>query len=764
MSIVYKRYNLDEIKSKLPDFLERYSKHRDGNKYNCLVCPSGTGAKSTAALEYYPEDYHCHCFSCGFTGDVISLYSAMHEGATFREALTALAEEFNIQPEPEQHKQKPKVIENREHIYHNADGSIFGKKTIIKYDNGEKKPFWHRYDKQTKRYISKQKKKAPLYHADRLYNSPETTIYFVEGEKDVESLENAYGVTATCTPNGGGTKKWHEFYNTDLSNKDIIIITDNDKTGNDYGKMLAKNLYPIANSVKIIPSKSIWSECPEKGDISDIIQALGEEKTEQFLSDAIAKADFYNPEQAELDSNQTNGTDLPNWILETNRGLRVSPERLAKHIQDTEHYYLVQQKDKDEQRFFWYQGGIYSRISTALVKSRIREIISEHGIDLATVSAIENTYKQLTYPEKKHYLPSDTMLDADENIIVFQNGVLQLDTLELKPHSHDFKVTRKIPCNWNPDAPHKNLLFDNYILHLAGDDTDCAKTLIESIGFAISNVKISHYKAGIVLYGSGNTGKTMFLKFIKKLIGEENYCSMPFENLSKRFSISKLYKKRFAADDDCNYCSRANISYYKSMTSGAPMDFEEKGKDATTFEYDGLYFICANKLPLFSGDKGDHVYERIIPIKCGDSIPKSKRDDKLLDKLYAEREAIVFAAVMALKDTIRRGHKFTVSATSETLLQEFKQENDIVYQFIAECCEPLHNDKNFDVTTQTLYIAFGNWCEEQGERYKMKKSEFKQSLCNYFKTDEKKLEIRFKYGRYYPITLTQQGKEDLHVR
>ena len=138
--------------------------------------------------------------------------------------------------------------------------------------------------------------------------------------------------------------------------------------------------------------------------------------------------------------------------------------------------------------------------------------------------------------------------------------------------------------------------------------------------------------------------------------------------------------------------------------------------------------------------------------------------DKLLEKLYAEREAIVFAAVMALKDTINRGHKFTVSATSEMLLQEFKQENDIVYQFIAECCEPLHNDKAFDVTAQNLYVAFGNWCEAQGEHYKMKKSEFKQSLANYLHIEEKKLIVHTNHGDYYKITLTENGKAECHIK
>ncbi|MBR4319681.1 MAG: hypothetical protein IKP69_06490 [Oscillospiraceae bacterium] len=753
-----KYFDTAAIKAHFKEYAYSHLKKDKNGFIICPCCGSGTHKNGTPALKIYDENGYCH--SCGKYYDDIELHMKLNN-MSFKQAVQELGEEFHLQPIPKPPKQKWELL--REHVYSDASGNTLAKKSIFKKSDGNKTGVWYLFDSETGEFRKKtglDKKKMPLYHANKLHDSPETTVYFTEGEKDVETLENAYGLTVTCTPNGASQTTWHNIYNADLSGKDIIIITDNDSAGKNYGNTVAKNLYPIANSVKIVPSESIWDKCPEKGDISDIIQALGEEETEQRLSDAIAKADFYNPKQAETDDS----TDLPNWILETNRGLKVSPELLARHIQDTEHYYLVQQKDKEEQRFFWYQDGIYSRISTALVKSRIREIISEYGIKLATVPAIENTYKQLTYPEKKHYLSSDTLLDADENIIVFQNGVLQLDTLELKPYSPNFKVTRKIPCNWNPDAPHKNLLFDSYILHLAGNDADCAKTLIEAIGFAISNVKISHYKAGIVLYGSGNTGKTMFLKFIKKLIGEENYCSMPFENLSKRFSISKLYKKRFAADDDCNYCSRANISYYKSMTSGAPMDFEEKGKDATTFEYDGLYFICANKLPLFSGDKGEHVYERIIPIKCGDSIPKSKRDDKLLDKLYAEREAIVFAAVMALKTTISRGHKFTVSATSEMLLQEFKQENDIVYQFIAECCEPLHKDKNFDVTAQSLYIAFGNWCEEEGEHYRMKKSEFKQSLANYLHTDEKNLIVHTNHGDYYQITLTENGKAECHVK
>ncbi|MDE7094136.1 MAG: AAA family ATPase, partial [Oscillospiraceae bacterium] len=111
-------------------------------------------------------------------------------------------------------------------------------------------------------------------------------------EKDVETLSNME-ILATSLPNGGQSKQWHELYNDGLQGHDIIILTDNDKTGEAYGETVAKNVSRIAKSVKIIPARTIWSECPEKGDISDIAEALGQDKTIELLLDATRKAECY---------------------------------------------------------------------------------------------------------------------------------------------------------------------------------------------------------------------------------------------------------------------------------------------------------------------------------------------------------------------------------------------------------------------------------------------------------------------------------------
>ena len=190
-------------------------------------------------------------------------------------------------------------IKERTHIYHNADGSIFGKKVVNKFSDGSKNALWFLFNPETNNFNSKSGlsgQKAPLYNANILHHNKdnnECPIVIVEGEKDVETLADME-IIATSLPNGGQSRQWHEeLYNDGLHGHDIIILTDNDQTGETYGKTVAKNVSRIARSVKIIPARMIWSKCPEKGDISDIVQALGQEQTTNLLLDASSKAEYY---------------------------------------------------------------------------------------------------------------------------------------------------------------------------------------------------------------------------------------------------------------------------------------------------------------------------------------------------------------------------------------------------------------------------------------------------------------------------------------
>ncbi|MBR7085163.1 MAG: hypothetical protein IKI37_08315 [Oscillospiraceae bacterium] len=298
-------YDLEELKQYLPQYIDAVTERRKPNVYNCPLCKSGTGANKTAAFTLYPEDMHWYCHACKQSGSIIDLYIDLHQmsrnsredistaikelGAMFHLTPTTSYKAVQRNPAP----LPPVKPGKREHIYRNKDGNILAKKSIEKRNDGSKKTCWYLYDNATGTYsYGLNHNKMPLYHADKLHNS-QGIIYFVEGEKDVETLENCYGFTATCTPNGGGQTVWLESYNASLAGRDCIIITDNDSAGKKYGETVAKNISGTAKSIKIVPSVSIWENCPEKGDISDIIEILGKGKTAQLLSETIKRTKPY---------------------------------------------------------------------------------------------------------------------------------------------------------------------------------------------------------------------------------------------------------------------------------------------------------------------------------------------------------------------------------------------------------------------------------------------------------------------------------------
>lgn len=297
--------DLETLKEYLPQYVGTITEKRKGDKYNCPLCNSGKRENGTPAFNLYANNRKCHCHSCGFDGDIIGLYMAVNQMANTRQnygvAIRALAGMYGLTPidnAQNNHRQasnQRKEISRRAHIYCTDTGENFAKKTVVSYDNGTKSCYWSLYMPETKRFsgTNLQGRTAPLYHVQNLAQSTDT-IYFAEGEKDVERLES-WGYTATCMPNGANQTTWHKEYNKYLNQRDIVILCDNDEAGVKYGQTVAKNVHSIAKSVKIIPARAIWSKCPKKWDISDIADKFSDNKARKFLSEAVQKAELYTP-------------------------------------------------------------------------------------------------------------------------------------------------------------------------------------------------------------------------------------------------------------------------------------------------------------------------------------------------------------------------------------------------------------------------------------------------------------------------------------
>ena len=138
-----------------------------------------------------------------------------------------------------------------------------------------------------------------------LYKMPELAeaikegrpVYVVEGEKDVETLMRL-GHVATCNPGGAG--KWRESYSRLLAGADVIILPDcdvqeNNFTGQNHALDVALKTKPLARRVRLVDIKEACPEIPAKGDISDMVQLMGEQAAMEALARQVAATRDFDP-------------------------------------------------------------------------------------------------------------------------------------------------------------------------------------------------------------------------------------------------------------------------------------------------------------------------------------------------------------------------------------------------------------------------------------------------------------------------------------
>jgi len=111
-------------------------------------------------------------------------------------------------------------------------------------------------------------RRVPYRLPELVEAEPSHIVFVVEGEKDVDNL-TAAGALATTNPGGAG--KWRDEYNETLKGRPVVILPDNDKPGREHAEKVARSLFGVASSVKVVELPGLQ----EKGDVSDWLAAGG---------------------------------------------------------------------------------------------------------------------------------------------------------------------------------------------------------------------------------------------------------------------------------------------------------------------------------------------------------------------------------------------------------------------------------------------------------------------------------------------------------
>lgn len=271
------------------------------------------------------SEYLCQCPAHGDDtasltfkdGDVVPVVVNCKANCSQEDVLNQLLWQFGVDLKRDSGSNgngKPKVVES--YHYEDWDGSLLYVK-----DRYEPKDFRLRRPNGNGGWIYKMgDTKEVIYRLPVVKKAitDGSTVYVVEGEKDVHSVERL-GLTATCNAYGAGKdkSKWRAYHADFLKGvKDVVVLRDYDDAGESHAKAVTESIKALGIPVRVV-------ELPGLTKGQDISDWLAQGGTKEQLLELVAQTQSqvtesaitpFNPETAQHLMKQN--FEPPRWAID----------------------------------------------------------------------------------------------------------------------------------------------------------------------------------------------------------------------------------------------------------------------------------------------------------------------------------------------------------------------------------------------------------------------------------------------------------------
>lgn len=328
----------------------------------------------------------------------------------------------------------------------------------------------------------------------------------------------------------------------------------------------------------------------------------------------------------------------------------------------------------------YYQEKQEHEIKTA-IRAFLRDVLQQRG----DVYQIDNVATLLRSE------PEIEVVDIDEfnHLICMENGVLNLQTMELLPHSPQFFLTWQLKARYDLNAVCP--VFQGFLKQVSGGDPDLIQRILEAMGYILL-APGNEAKRFFVLQGKGDTGKSVLGSLISSFYDESLVGSVDALRIGDRFSLSALVGKRLniAMDLTDAALKEQSVAILKQITGNDLVTVEQKYHDPYAAKIrTKIVFGTNHILRVNSNDKAFTQRVMLIPFQY--PVPKERQDIFLLDKLQAEKDGIFLLALQGYASFLKRGGRQFWGDSKFTLqtCQEGDEAEDLttgITAFIAQCC------------------------------------------------------------------------------
>lgn len=304
------------------------------------------------------------------------------------------------------------------------------------------------------------------------------------------------------------------------------------------------------------------------------------------------------------------------------------------------------------------------------------EAFAQEKFDPYAVTGMTDEFKKLVC--RTNIAPLSWFITTTEKKINFKNGVLDLESGELIPHSRDIGFRYVLPYDFDPYA--KAPVFEQFLEQITCGDGDIAKLLMEYSGYAFSGDRCWS-RLALILIGSGYNGKSTFMHVLRALAGRHNFSSFKMTDLKSEHKCQMMDGKLFNLAEETPADSWDETEYFKNIIAGGDIYCRMIYKKGYNIENKTKFIFASNELPR-TKDTTDGFFSRLLIVPFNASF-ENKDDKEMKEKLLAELPGI-FNLVLEGYKRLMKTKTFTMPSAVSEELDKYRMETDQATRWIKE--------------------------------------------------------------------------------
>lgn len=295
-----------------------------------------------------------------------------------------------------------------------------------------------------------------------------------------------------------------------------------------------------------------------------------------------------------------------------------------------------------------------------------------------------------------------------QRLVAFENGLLDLESRQLHPHSSSFFNLYALPFAYDPDAEAPRWLA--FLRELWGDDDESIELLAEIFGYIIAG--LTEQQKLFLLSGPKRAGKGTILRVLIALLGRDNVAAPTLSALSTQFGLQALIGKPLAAISDARLSGRGDslvaVERLLSISGEDTITVDRKYRAPWTGRLPARFVVLTNEIPRFT-DASGALASRFVILSLTESFI-GREDPQLTERLLEESSGIFNWALVGFDRLTSRGH-FRQPKAAASALRQLEDLASPVSAFVRDRCRIT---PQATVAKDVLWAAWREWCGDEG--------------------------------------------------